>query len=303
MGIKVYLSSFNLKVLLYYKSLYPDSELNVLLSFGTRSPDYYDMMFTHRSKINSLILDSGAFTKNFADKKTAEKITLEGFIAFCSDENIRNTFDFIFNYDEDFNMDGFGTNQQNMMRINEAGIDVVPVAHDYTGERVKEIEYYIKKHYPIIALGASEHKKKDALNNISIAVNKIVGAGLKVHLLGYTSMKVLGQLPIHYCDSSSWGQEGKFGNILWMNPYKGNTGDRVRFLDREDTADKWAYHIGNYPWRKPFEKYLKDQLGFSLKDVTGHDKDFNRQIANIHYFVQFQDEVRKQHLKNKIVIN
>jgi len=226
MGIKVYLSSFNLKLLEKYKSLYRDSELNVLISFGTRSSDYHEMMFNHRKDINSLILDSGAYTKNNADKKTAEKITLEGFISFCRPKVIRDTFDFIFNYDENFNMDGFGTNQQNMMKINEAGINVVPVAHDYTGECVKEIEYYIQKRYPIIALGASEHKRKNALHNIGIAVNKIVGAGLKVHLLGNTSMDILGQLPIHYCDSSSWAKEGEHGNIIWMNPHKGNKGDR-----------------------------------------------------------------------------
>lgn len=48
MGIKIFLSSFTFKILLAYKALFPNAEMNVLPSFGTRSQDYYDMIFTYR---------------------------------------------------------------------------------------------------------------------------------------------------------------------------------------------------------------------------------------------------------------
>ena len=74
-------------------------------------------------------------------------------------------------------------------------------------------------------------------------------------------------------------------------------------LDRDRTEKNYTYHIGNYPWKKAFEEYLKNGFGFSLKDIYGHGKEFNRQIINVHYFVQLQDEARKAHQKNGFIIN
>ena len=293
MSFKLYLASFNKKTLLEYKRLYPESEVNVLLSYGTRHNDYFDMLSTERRKIGSIILDSGAFSKNFS--RSTEHITLPGFIAYC--KHLGQYFDFIFNYDEDFNMDGFETNLKNMKKLEKEGINVVPVAHDYISAKVPEIEYYIRRKDPIIALGYSDHKRTNKWNNIKKAVMKIVNAGLNVHLLGFTSASIVGKLPVKYCDSSSWAQEGMYGNILWWNPYKTgeNKTDRIRFLDKENTHVKWKHHIGNYKWKKEFEQYLKDELEMSKIDVYGHNKEFKRQIANVHYFVKLQSKIRKMH--------
>lgn len=141
--------------------------------------------------------------------------------------------------------------------------------------------------------------------NITTAVNKIVQPGLQVHLLGVTDVNILKDLPVHYCDSSSWAQEALFGNIVWWNPYEQEEDklNRIRFLDKEDTGKKWDYHIGNYPYRKYFENYLENELQMSLVDVYGHNKEFNRQIANVHFFVKLQDEIRKLHRQKGIVLN
>ena len=295
MGIKIFLATFNERALLAYKNLYPNSEVNVLLSYGTRRNDYHRMMTTNRHLISGLILDSGAFSKNFSNSQA--DITLQGFITYA--KHFGKHFDYIFNYDEDFNMDGFETNLMNMQQLEKAGINVVPVVHDYIGERVPEVDYYIKKRYPIISLGYSEHKRKNRDANIKFAVNKIVGAGSKVHLLGLTHPSILGKYPIHYADSSSWGQEAMYGNIIWWNPSKSSEDktDRVRFIDRSDTTKRWSHHIENYSDRKAFEDYLNNKFNFSLIDVYGHGKEYNRQLANVHYFVKIQDEIRKIHIK------
>jgi hypothetical protein len=154
----------------------------------------------------------------------------------------------------------------------------------------------LKKKYPVIALGFSQHKRSNRIKNITIAVNKIVN-GSKVHLLGFTSPDILGVLPVHYSDSSSWTQEGLFGNAIWWNPYKTglNKTDRIRFLDKENTHEIHSEHIENYPWRKQFEKYLNDELQFEINDLYGHDTTLNRQIANVHHFVKLQSLIREMH--------
>jgi hypothetical protein len=292
----MYLSSFTETVLNAYKDKRPDSEVNVLLSFGTKSGDYPNMRKS--PKINSMALDSGAFTKNFANAAATENITLDGFIAYC--KWIKDRFELIFNYDENFNLGGFETNTRNMMKIEAAGISVVPVVHDYIGQVFNEIDFYLRKKYPIIALGSSVHKKSNRFNNIKTAVDKIVSGGSKVHLLGLTSPDILGVLPIHYSDATSWTQEGMFGNVIWWNPYKNgiNKTDRVRFLDRENSDKIHSEHIENYPYRKYFEKYLWDELQLEILDIYGHEKNRNRQIANVHHFVKLQDIVRQMHIKN-----
>jgi hypothetical protein len=90
-----------------------------------------------------MALDSGAFTKNFANNDIAKNITLHGFINFC--KRVKGRFELIFNFDENFQMDGFETNLRNMLEIEKAGIKVVPVAHDYIDEVVPEIDYYLEK--------------------------------------------------------------------------------------------------------------------------------------------------------------
>ncbi len=280
-----------------YKKLFPSSEMNILLSYGTRSPDYIDMLVTNRYMSNSIICDSGAFSLNFADEQTTSKITLDGFIAFCRQPLIRKSFDFIFNYDENFNIDGFETNLRNMKKLEENGIQVVPIVHDYLGDHFDEIGYFLEKKYPIIALGYSEHKQKDRDKNLPYAVNRIVNSGAKVHLLGISSYRDLADIPVHYCDSSSWAQESQFGSVIWWNPHiKGNNKtDRVTFLDKDNSHVKHKRHIGNYQYLDAFQEYLKDQFNLTLIDLCGNNKDFNRQLVSVHFFVQLQDKIREIH--------
>jgi hypothetical protein len=289
----MYLSSFTEAILNAYKSKCPNSEVNVLLSYGTRSSDYSNMIKS--PKINSMALDSGAFTKNFANSEIAQSITLDGFISYC--KRVKDRFELIFNYDEDFQLDGFETNLRNMLEIEKAGIKVVPVVHDYIDEIVPEIDYYCDKKYPVIALGYSQHKRSNRVKNITTAVYKIVNGGSKVHLLGFTSPDILGVLPVHYSDASSWTKEGMFGNIIWWNKYKSglNKTDRIRFLDKDNSHEIHDEHIGNYPWRKCLEKYLYDELQFEINDLYGLDKYLNRQIANVHHFVKLQSIIREMH--------
>lgn len=199
MEFKLFLSSFMFKTLIDYKKLRPDSEMNILLSFGTRKADYKNMVITNRNMINSLICDSGAYTKNNAqDKKTAAKISLDGYISFLRQPLIRNSFDFAFNYDQDFNKTGFETNYRNMKKIEENGILVVPVVHDYKAQVINEIDIYLRDNYKIIGLGSSQDKMKNRKINISNAVNHIVNGGSKTHLLGITSYDILKDIPVHY---------------------------------------------------------------------------------------------------------
>jgi len=293
---KLYQSGLTLKILLEYKRLHPLAEVNILESFGTRSNFYPEMLTSHRDKIGSLILDSGAFTKNDSKAERTEAITLTGYMAFLK-YNLKY-FDFAFNYDEDFNLDGIDTNYPILNPIEKAGYKVVPVAHDYIGEEIDEISVYVNELYPIIALGFSKHKRKNAIENITTAIKPILAAGLKIHLLGSTSLDILGKVPVHYSDSSSWSKEGMYGCAVWFNPNKTDDKfgqDRIYFKDRDISSREKSFLLDNHPDKDIFLDYVKSQLGLTYEDLYGPNCDFNRQLVNVHYFIQLQDKIRVIH--------
>lgn len=297
MEVKIFLSSFDLDVLLEYRTLKPDAEINVLLSYGTVNGDYYDMVVTHRDKINDLILDSGAFTYNFAGEAARQKIDLDGFKCYCKTFN--KQFNFIFNFDINFSDHGYDENCRNQDVLEKAGIErVVPVVHDYLGKNTDEAGEFIKR-YPLISLGSSKYRTDKKV--VAKIVKRIKDAGRKVHLLGVSAYNSIKDIPIDYSDSSNWAQAQKFGYIyFWNQPYDANTPDiMLRFRDKEiDNQNNTLTYFENYPHRGDVEKYIKDELGITYRDLYGHNSTFCRQLVNTHYFVKLQDRVREAHIAN-----
>jgi hypothetical protein len=297
MGIKVYLSSFDLDVLLEYRRLKPEAEINVLLSYGTVNNNYYDMIVTHGDKIDSLILDSGAFTYNFANEFSRQKIDLDGFKYYCKTFN--KCFDFIFNFDVNFTDSGYSENCMNQKVLEEMGIEnVVPVVHDYLGENTDEVGEFIKK-YERISLGSSKYRTDKKI--VSEIVTRIKDAGKKVHLLGVSAYNSIKDIPLDYNDSSNWAQAQKFGYIyFWNKPYDPDKPDiMLRFRDSEiDNPNNTLKYFEDYDHREEVEKYIKDELGITYRDLYGHNSTFCRQLVNTHYFVKLQDHVREAHIEN-----
>lgn len=292
MKIKIYLSSFDLQVMLEYKKMFPDSELNVLLSYGTANATYFQMIDTYRDKFSSLVLDSGAFTLNNMGNENSKAVDLPGFKDYCL--TFKDKFDFIFNFDSDFTEDGFETNSKNQDYLAKLGIDTVPVVHDYLGANVDEVSEYIQR-YDIISLGHSKHKRNKKI--VKPIVEKIKNASKKVHILGVSSYEFIKDVPIDFNDSSNWAQAQIFGFMYFWdmenNPNKPEV--TLRFRDYEPDRDDTMPYFEDFERRDVVEKYLKDELGISYRALYGNNDTFIRQIINTHYFVKLQDHVRLSH--------
>lgn len=296
MQIKIYLSSFDYEVLKEYRGRKPKAEINVLLSYGTTNNKYYKMIVEEKERlINSLILDSGAFTLNFAGQGTGSKINLNGFIQYC--RTFKDQFKFIFNFDSNFNLNGFGENLANQKELENAGIKVVPVVHDYIGKQSPELDYYLN-HYELISLGYSKHKDNKKI--LTDTVYKIKNAGKKVHLLGVSAYDRICDLPIDFNDSSNWAQAQKFGFMYYWNAQNDPKKPEVtlRFRDYEpDREDDSKIFFEDFEYRENVEQYLKNELGIRYRDLYGQNSTFMRQLVNTHYYVQLQDRVREAHAK------
>lgn len=287
--IKIYVSSLNLEHTLKYKKQFKDCELNVLLSYGTVASDYYSMIFRHREKISSLILDSGTFTKKFGGAALSESITFDGFLAYC--KTIQDKFDMIFNFDEDFEPTGFAKNMRYLNRLKKHGVNVVPVVHDYKG---KELDTLISEGFEMISLGwGKDGTKKEYYRN---CVEKIKKAGKKVHLLGISTFNELHDVNADTCDSSNYAQAAKFGYIYYWdeNVTKADKCVTLRFMDFTHEKDN-AVYFEDFVHRKDVEEYFENTLGVSYTDLYGHRKHFFRMYVNLDYYVKLQDKVRAAH--------
>ena len=293
--MNLYLSSFTTQHLVEYTRLFPDEKLNILVSYGLRNQNIADFISEHEDKINSLILDSGTFTMNFAQQEvTRKKIDFEGYRAFL--KTIGHRFDYAFNFDSNFADHGQDDNDRYMRILQDDGLNVVPVVHSYSE---REVKHYLKEGHTIIALGYSEGKKTEA--NIKKLSQMIHDNGAKVHVLGISTWKKLAHTPVAYCDSSSWMQYGRFGIIQYWNedkivPADSDKTDSIHFKDSLDSKSaKHQFH--DYAHGKQLYKWIKDEFGWDYYELMASDSMMKRTLVNIHYFVQLQKRITAHHEK------
>ena len=288
--MRIYLSSFTEQALFEYVKIFPSSKLNILISYGLRNASYKTFIENNERNINSLILDSGTYTLNFAkDLALRQKINFSGFCAFI--EQFENSFDYIFNFDKYFDDNGMMRNMYYQEKLEELGYkNIVPVVHNYSGE---DLDYLIHKGYKLIALGYSKEKNQ---KNIVKLANKAYSNKVKVHVLGVSSYKKLANAPIAYCDSSSWVHYSLNGVLNYWNPKKDSSDktDSLHFAHDGTRNPNWkGYYYSDYLYLEDLKKYLDETFGYDYHDLLD-PKSIKRQIVNIRYFVELQERITKK---------
>ena len=295
--MKIFHSGLTTDVVLKYKQLQPGKPLRALISYGRRDRHHCDLMLKHRRLLNGLIMDSGTFTLNQNPKKYQNLITIRGYKYYMS--IFANKVDFYFNFDEDFSKKGFTTNFGHQIDLEKAGLKPVPVVHDCYDT---EIQTYINRGHKLIAIGSGELKFA-GLGELYRIVNGLYQKGVKVHFLGCTEFEKLAYIPVYSADSTTWNRTGSAGRIFYWNPnrigYKKL--DKIA-LDDSTPRRLVKYHIRDYSFRDQLEDYLCRDLGLSIDDLLGKDRLFNRALANIHYFVLFEEWVNRKHKEQGFLI-
>ena len=280
--MKIFISSISVDIVKRYKKLFPDIKINVLRSFAVLDNDVALLCTRYRQYIGGLILDCGTWTLNQAPSAVAANITVEKYIAYL--KTAAKYFDFYFNFDSNFEPEGFEENYVNQLKIESAGFSPVPVVHDIEG---KEIQTYIDRNYPRVALGSRQIKTLATLQKV---MSKFAGTGIKIHLFGQTSFDLLANAPVHSCDTAMWAREGGWGKIRYWNPLKPgeNKTDRIYLEEYIPTDPSEGIAFSKYPYRREFEEYLWNTFNLEYDDLIGKDRAINKQLVNTHYFVQLE---------------
>ena len=287
--MKLYHASLTLKVFLKYHKLFPEKKLHALRTFGDLNHEMKAFCKTHRDKIGSLILDSGTWTLNNAKADLKHRLTCPNYINYLME--FKDHFDFYFNFDSDFLGDENDTNYQNQILLEEQGLKPVPVVHDIEGD---EIEHYIDRGYPIVALGSSQIKNVDTLDSV---MNKFKGTDTKIHLFGNARFKFISNFPIYSCDSTAWAQRGKWGFIYYWNPENDGIDkmDKIYMEEYLDVNKKHKFTYSSYEFREELDKYLYKTLGVTEGDLLGPNGAYYKQLVNLHYYVQLEEIINQIH--------
>jgi hypothetical protein len=288
--MKIFHSDLTTDVVLKYKQLHPDKPLRALISYGKLGIHHSNLMLSHRSFIDGLIMDSGTFTLNQNLKKYRDSITFEGYRSYLG--QFAKKMDFYFNFDEDFSKNGFTKNFGYQIDLENAGFSPVPVVHDCYGP---EIQTYIDRGHKLIAIGSGELKHA-GLDELYRIVNGIYQKGVKVHFLGCTEYKKLAYTPVYSADSTTWNRTGSSGRIFYWNPNRMgyNKLDKIA-VDDKPPKRLTRYHIRDYLFRNQLEDYLCHELGLSINDLLGRNRLLNRALVNIHYFVLLEELINSKH--------
>lgn len=280
--MKFYLSSFTIDALNKYVEIFPKEKLNILLSYGLRNGNYKPLF--ENGNVDSIIIDSGAYTLNFAtDENLKSKISFGGYLKFLKYIN----YFYAFSYDADFDEGGWLNNIKYFDIARGKNSELVPVIHSYG---VNEIDAYLEKGCEIIALGWSKYKKKE---HISRCANYIYRHGAKVHLLGGTDYNILKDNPIDYGDSSSWVQHSTYGDVVYWKNGKKIT---FHFFDLRNSIKNSQKEIDS------FSSYIKNETkGRLCYDDLKFKNPINRQVMNIRFFVNLQSLVTRYHQQNNIL--
>ena len=292
--MRIYLSSFTESALLAYVDRFENAKLNILISYAFRNKHYNSFIKKYNKNINSLILDSGAYTMNNAkSEKLRDSISFDGYKSFC--RHLGHEFDFAFNFDADFSSDGFTDNYYYLEELEKEGLNPVPVLHDYTGT---EADFYAQGERKLIALGYSENKKKIYFKPM---VEKLHKYSKQVHLLGKSGFDALYDLPIAYSDSSSWAQNQRFSCICFWRKSKissENKTETIYFKDSDIARVQRKNWYDEYKYREELETYLKETFDYNYYDLLDIDIGRScREVVNIHHFVTLQEIITGEHLK------
>lgn len=291
--MRLHIASPTSDVLSTFWKIWPVRMLSILLTMARMPSDIGFFFHQYKHLIYSLALDSGAFSLGSASLTMTTEQLFMRLCAFAS-RNAPN-FDLIFNYDVDFGLKGLDVNMANIVDMESMGVPAIPVIHNIYN---RETDFFINRGHKVVAIGQCRGRTK--LANLEKPVMKLHEAGVHIHFFGGTSFSLLSRLPIWSCDSSSWTQYAKYGEVLFWNPEKVAAGrdatDRLYFPEYQGQAEENGHYFKDYEHRTLFEAHL-DKFGLGLSDLLGNADHLYQRVVNIIYYCQLQDAITAEHAR------
>jgi hypothetical protein len=253
-------------------------KLNVLISYAYLKGNGVKLTKDYRDRIESLYLDSGAFTA--ASGKV--HISLSEYRRFI--RRFGDRFDEVFNLDDKF--DEPDHNKQNQIYLEEdppEGSKIpIPVIHDKANP-LREFKEYADEGHDFIAIGSNLPRK------VLDVIWKDF-SGIKIHMFGNLDRKLLFDYKPFSADASTWAKAVGFGKLLYWDledkkEYPINLGEREGSKGNVIPFDDFHH-------KNQLETFLNDKFGTSrtqlMSDYTA------KRIVNLYFFKQLETIINAQ---------
>ena len=291
--MKIYFSAPNLSILQEYHERTGGRKLNILVSYYEHKTNLLQTLEKYAPYIGDVMLDSGAFSM-FKEGVGSDAIKdlmrqFHGFLK-STDSKFLDRFKMIFNLD--YHPDkktGLAYNQQAFHDLQQAYSRVVPVLHDIT-ESSEDFETYSSYNPCAIAIGTSEDKRK--LKYLRPMVDRIHASGKPCHILGVTSLSILKECYVSSCDSKSWLDYSKSGQVMYVANVEHDIIENIYFPNKEDDKRSGTIFIHKYNGIDNFCREMKKELQLELEDFFHPVKcSMARGLANIYGFLKIEEIV------------
>ena len=263
---------------------------NVLLSFADVRTHFGHFVHTYRSRINKLMLDSGAFSE-MRGTATVELDPLANYLKPCAGK---------FNYcvTLDINPEDYDLRMWNQAKLEEVAPNVLSAVHDpYAGE----IDVLYDMGHQYILLGSSQGNDKRVLDFI---FNRYHYSGrfpgIRFHKLGTATYPTLSGYPFCSSDSARYAKAGGDGKALFWNITRepsanGDRTDEFYCGGRKIGANRGYRNYTEHPHLGEFEDYLWETFRFRISDIVGRSKFDQRKLVNAKYMLDLEDVLTKLH--------
>ena len=263
-------------------------KLNIMISYAYRERNISKLVKDYRSKINSLALDSGAFSV-FTGRK---KINLKVYGVFL--RKFGDLFDLCFTLDDRF--DDAAHNYENQLELEEVlegkSWKPIPVVHDFD-DPFQEFQMYVNHGHEYIALGSMGERQKigdDVLERIRMEYPDI-----KIHMFGTLNLEMLHKHRPESADSSGWAQKAGMGSIYYWRPSENKSYSYDVGAVDSNTSKKNL--VKDSPFYDEIKAFWMDKLHLTPEDVVS--KSEAKYLCNLYFFTQLEEYLNSQDSETK----
>jgi hypothetical protein len=253
-------------------------KLNVLISYAYLKGSGVKLTRTYRKKIDSLYLDSGAFSASMGKVH----ISLSEYRRFI--RRFGNRFDEVFTLDDKFDDPHHNMNNQHYLEedLPSGSKRPIPVLHDKK-DPMKEFTGYVDQGHDYIAVGSNMPRK--VLDKIWKDFSQI-----KIHMFGKLNRKLLFDYRPYSADASTWAKAVGFGKIYYWDP-EDNKEYTIDLGEREGT-NKNIIPYDKFHHKNQLDSFLHEKFEYNrtqmMSDYTA------KRIVNLYFFNNLGAIIDKQ---------
>ena len=250
-------------------------KLNILVAYPYLKGSAYKLTKEYRGMIESLYLDSGAYSVS----KGKIKLSVSEYGRYIA--RYGKLFDEVFNLDDDFfdpmhNL----TNQTYLEKLlPKDAKKPIPVIHD-AEDPFEEFKGYVDQGHKYIAVGSSESISEEVYSEIKKNFPRV-----KIHMFGKLNRKMLTNYKPYSADASTWATAAGLGRFYYWDPE-----DKEEYLIVMNSEEKDSGKNRNYSTfhhKAGLDRFLKDTFGYDhIQLVDGCQA---RMIVNLHFFKQLEE--------------